>query len=262
MLRPAHFTHVDKALNARSDFNKCSVVGHNNYLAGNLVANLEVLVELVPWMWLKLLQTQSNALLFLVEIEDNNVELLVGLYDVGRIAYAAPREVGNVDKTIHSTEVDEYTVGGDVLNSTLKYLTLLKLSNDFLALLLKLGLDECLVRYNNVLVLLVDFHNLELHSLVDKHVVVADGLHVDLAARQESLDAKYINDHTALSATLDVTLNDFIVFKRLINALPTLSSASLLMRKHQLALVVLLILNKHLNGVAYLQVGIAPSDLS
>ena len=77
-----------------------------------------------------------------------------------------------------------------------------------------------------------------------------------MAARQESLDAKYINDHTALSATLDVTLNDFIVFKRLINALPTLSSASLLMRKHQLALVVLLILNKHLNGVAYLQVGV------
>ncbi len=161
-----------------------------------------------------------------------------------------------MDKTVNATEVDEYAVAGDVLNGTLEHLTLLELSDDFLALLLKLGLDECLVRYNNVLVLLVDFHNLEFHCLVDKHVVVADGLHVDLAAWQESLDAKYINDHTALSATLDVTLNDFIVFKRLINALPTLSSASLLVREHELALAVLLVLDKHLNGVANLEVGV------
>ena len=207
-------------------------------------------------MWLKLLETEGDALLLLVEVEDNNVELLIGLYDVGRIVHAAPREVGDVDKTVNAAQVDEYTVAGDVLNSTLEYLTLLELGDDFLALLLELGLDECLVRNNNVLVLLVDFNNLEFHGLVDKHVVVADGLNVDLATWQECLDAEYVNDHTTLSATLDVTLNDFIIFKRLVNAIPTLSGASFLVRKHQLALAVLLILDKYLNGVAYFQVGV------
>ena len=135
-------------------------------------------------------------------------------------------------------------------------MTLLELSDDFLALLLKLGLDECLVRNNNVLVLLVDLNNLELHCLVDKYIIVADGLNVDLATRQEGLDTKDVNDHTTLSAALDVTLNDLVILKRLVNALPALGCACFPVREHELTLLILLVFNKHLNGVAHLKVGV------
>ena len=71
------------------------------------------------------------------------------------MAYAAPREVCDMDKTVNTAKVDEYTVSGDVLDNTFEYLTALKLGNDLFLLLLKLGFDKSLVRYNNVLEFLI-----------------------------------------------------------------------------------------------------------
>ena len=93
----------------------------------------------------ELLQAESDALLLFVEVENNHIELLVRLNDVVRIVNTAPREVGDVDKTIYATQVDEHTVRGDVLNSTFEYLTLFELSDNFLALLFELSFNECLV---------------------------------------------------------------------------------------------------------------------
>ena len=128
----------------------------------------------------ELLQTEGDALLLVVEVEDNHVELLIELEHFFGVAYASPREVGDVDKTVHAAEVDEHTVAGDVLDSTFEYLTLFELGDDFALLLFKFGFDECFMRYDNVLELLVDFHNLEFHGLAHEHVVVADGAYVDL----------------------------------------------------------------------------------
>ena len=85
-----------------------------------------------------------------------------------------------MNETVHTAEVDEHTVGGDVLDCAFQHLTLLQLGDDFLLLLLQLGLDECLVADNNIAVLLIDLHDLEFHGLANEYIVVADGLHVDL----------------------------------------------------------------------------------
>ena len=194
--------------------------------------------------------------LLLVKVKDNNVEFLVGLHDVGGVVHASPRQVGDVDESVHTAQVDEHTITGDVLHGAFEHLALLEFSDDFLALLLKFGLDECLVRHHHVAVILVDFHNLELHGLAHEHVVVTDGLNVDLATGQESLDAEHVDDHTALSAALDEALNDLFVLKRLINALPTLGRACTTVREDELTLLVLLVLDKHFHSVAHLEVGV------
>ncbi len=85
-----------------------------------------------------------------------------------------------MNETVNATEVDEYTIRGDVLNSTLDNLALLKLRHDLLLLLLELCLDENLVANYYVAVLLVDLNNLEFHCLVDEYVIVTDWLNVDL----------------------------------------------------------------------------------
>ena len=136
---------MDKTFYTRSDFNECTVVSHNNYFTLNLVTYLEVFVKSIPRMGSELLQTKSDTLLFLIEVEDYYVELLIELYDFVGIVYAAPRKVGNVDQTVYATEVDEHTVRSDILNSTFEYLTLLKLRDDFLLLSFEFSLDECLV---------------------------------------------------------------------------------------------------------------------
>ena len=136
---------MDKAFYARSDLNECSVVSDNDNLALDVVTNLEVWVESVPWVWCELLQAEGDALLLVVEVEDNDIYLLVELYNLVWVAYAAPREVCDMDESVNTTKVNEYAVRGNVLDSTLKHLTLLELRDDLLLLSLKLCLDESLV---------------------------------------------------------------------------------------------------------------------
>ena len=83
----------------------------------NLVTNLEVWIEGIPWMWSKLLESESDALLLVVEVEDNDVELLVELNDFLRIAYAAPREVCDMDESVNTFfDFNEYTEVSEVAN--------------------------------------------------------------------------------------------------------------------------------------------------
>ncbi len=215
-----------------------------------LVAHLEVCIESIPWMWSKLLQTESNALLLVVEVDNNNVELLIEFYNLVWIAYAAPREVCDVDETINATEVDEYTVRSDVLNGTFKNLTLLELANDFLLLSLELCFDESLVANYNVAEFLVDLNNLEFHGLTNECIVVADRLHVNLAAWEECFCTKYVNNHTTLSAALHEALNDFVFLKRSVYALPRACSASLCVGEYETTLLVLKVFNVNLYCVA------------
>ena len=101
---------MDQTLNARSDLYECAVISDNDYLTLNVVAYLEVLVESVPRMRSELLQTESDTLLLVIEVENYDVDLLVECYNLVRIAYAAPREVCDVDESVNTTEVNEYAV--------------------------------------------------------------------------------------------------------------------------------------------------------
>ncbi len=173
-----------------------------------------------------------------------------------RIAYAAPREVCDVDESVNTAEVNEYTVRSDVLDSTFKNLTLLQFADNLFLLCFQLSLNECLVRNNNVAELLVDLDNLEFHSLAYEYVVVAYGVNVNLASGQECFDAEYVYNHTALCTALDVALDDFAILESSVDALPALAQAGFLVRKNELSLLVLLILYVDFNLVAYLQFGI------
>ena len=176
----------------------------------------------------QLLQTQSNTFLFVVEVQNNYIQLLIQLNNFARIAYTAPRQVSDVDQTVYAAQVDEYTVRCDIFNSTFQYLSFFKLTNDFFLLLFQFSFNKSLVRNNNVLEFLVDFYNLEFHSLSYEYVVVADRFHIDLRTRQECFDAEYVYDHTTLRAALDVTLDNFFVFESCVYAIPRASSASFL----------------------------------
>ena len=145
-----------------------------------------------------------------------------------RIAYAAPRKVGDVHQSVYAAKVNEHTIRCDVLDSTFQNLAFLQVRDNLLALCLKLSLDKSLVRNNHVAEFLVNLNNLELHGLAHEDVVVADRMNINLAAGQECLDAKHVYNHTALSAALDVALDNLILFESLVNALPALLQTSLL----------------------------------
>ena len=108
---------MDQTLNTRLNLYECAVVGNNNNLTLDVVTNLQVCVESIPWVWSELLQTESNALLLLIEVEDNNIDLLVELNNLLRIVNAAPAEVADMDQTVNTLlELYKYTEVGEVAN--------------------------------------------------------------------------------------------------------------------------------------------------
>ena len=256
VLAPRHFRNVNQTLHAGSDLHESTVVGHHDHAAANFVADLQIGIQSLPRMRGELLQTQRDALLLIVEVEDHDTDLLVELDDLLGMVHAAPREVRDVNQTVHAAQIDEHAVGGDVLDGSLEDLPLLELRHDDLLLRLEFGLDQRLVRHDHVAELLVDLHHLELHGLVHIYVVVADRLHVDLRTGQEGFDAEDVHDHAALRAALDVTLDDLVLLQRLVHAVPRLELAGLLVRQRQLAVLVLGRLDVHFDPVAHLQVGV------
>ena len=219
---------MDQALYARSYLYERSVVGHHYHAAFHVVAHLQVGIQSVPRMRSELLQAECDTLLLLVEVEYHHVDLVVEVYYLVRIAYAAPRKVGDVNQSVYASQVYEYAIRSDVLDGSFQDLSLLQLADDFLALLLQLSLDESLVGDNHVAELLVDFHYLELHGLAHEDIVIPDGVYVDLATRQEGLYAKYVYDHATLGAALDVSLYNLLLFQSLVDTIPALAQASLL----------------------------------
>ena len=161
-----------------------------------------------------------------------------------------------MDQTVYAAQVDEYTVRCDIFNSTFKYLSFFKLADDFFLLLFQFGFDKSLVRNNNVLEFLVDLYNLEFHSLAYEYIVVTDRFNIDLRTRQECFDTEYVNDHTALSTALDVTFDNFFVFKSCVYTVPRTGSASFLVRQDQLTFLVFLVFDVYFYCITYFQVWI------
>ena len=131
----------------------------------------------------QLFQAKSDTFLFIVEVKDNNVDLLIKLNDFFRMRNTAPRKVCDVDQTVYATQVDEYTVRSDVLNSSFQYLSFFQFRDNVFLLCFKLCFDKSLVRYNNVFEFLVDLHDLEFHCLSYEYIIIADRFNVDLRTR-------------------------------------------------------------------------------
>src|SRR5690554_7067240 len=50
----------------------------------------------------QLLQTQSNTLLLVVEVENNDIQLLIELYNLFGVRNTSPRQVGDVNQTVYA----------------------------------------------------------------------------------------------------------------------------------------------------------------
>ena len=204
----------------------------------------------------ELLQAESDTFLAFVEAKDNDIDFLVELDNLFRIGDATPREVGDVDETVHAAEIDECTVRNDVLDRTFENLTLFELADDLVLLGFDFGLDESLVGNHHVLVLVVDLDHLEFHSLVNIDVIVADGLDIDLGAGQEGLDAEHVDDQAAFGFALDITGDDLLVVVSLVDALPRFEDEGAFVGELELAVGVFLAFHIDFDFVADLEVGI------
>ena len=161
-----------------------------------------------------------------------------------------------MDQTVYAAQVDEYAVRGDVFNGSFEDLAFFEFADDVFFLLFEFGFDEGFMRHNHVAEFLVDFDHFEFHGFVDIDIVVADRFHVDLRTGQEGFDTENIDDHTALGAALDVTLDDFVFFERFVDAIPRAELTGFLVREDQLTFFVFGRFHIHFHFVTDFEVGV------
>ena len=254
MLSPTHFRHVDQSFYPRSHFYKGTIVSHHHNFAAHLISHLQARIKCIPRMRSQLFQTERNTFLLIIKVKNYNIDLFIKLNNLFRMRNTSPRKVGNMDQPVHAAKVDKHTVRCDILDRTFEYLAFFELRDDFFLLLLELGLDQRLMRHDDVLEILVNLHDFEFHRLADKYVIVTDWLHIDLRAGQESLDTEDIDDHTALCTAFNVTFDDFVFFKRFVDPLPRTSRTRFLVRQNQLPFFIFLIFNINFHFIADLQI--------
>ena len=129
------------------------------------------------------------------------------------MTYAAPRKVRNMNQSIYATQVDKYTVRGDILNGTFKYLTFFEFCNNVFFLLFQLSFNKSFMGNNHIFEFLIDFNHFEFHRFSNEHIIITNRLNINLRARQKCFNTEHINNHTAFRTTLDKPFNDFIIFK-------------------------------------------------
>ena len=108
--------NVNETFDAFLELHERAVRNEVRDLAFDLLAGRESLFDLVPRILLRLLQAERDALLLLVDVENDDFELLTDLEQFARMTEAAPGHVGDVEQAIHAIEIDERAEIGQVLD--------------------------------------------------------------------------------------------------------------------------------------------------
>src|SRR5262249_46347194 len=198
------------------------------------------------------LEAQGDLLLVLVHGEDVDLELLVDVDDLVRVADPVPGHVGDVEQPIDAAQVDEGAELGDVLDDALADLARLDLGQELLLHLLALVLDELAPADDDVAAGLVDLEDLALDRLADVVGDVRWPADVHLAGRQEDVDAD-VHQQAALDLAGDHAADDVALLVLLDDRLPLLLPLGLAVGQDDGAHLVLDGVEQHLHLVAGLR---------
>src|SRR5690606_37055309 len=251
---PAHPGDVDQAIDARLELDERAVVGDRDHLALHARTHRVLLRDVLRRIALELLPAERDALALPVDVEDLDVDFLADRDQLARVGHATVRHVGDVEQAIDAAEVDERTEVGDVLDDTLADLSGLQLLHQLLALAGALGLEDHAARHHDVAAALVELDDLELIGLAEQLVDVGNATQRDLRSRQERVDAHQVHHHATLDLLHQGALDRLVVLVRLADLLPHPHEVGLLLRKDDRALLVLEMLEEHLDLVTNLEV--------
>ena len=114
---------MDQAFDARFQLDERTVAHHVDNFALDGRANWILLDDVFPRILLLLLETQSDLLLFSIDLQNLDFDLLIDGNHLRWMANAFPAHIGDVQQTIDTAQVDERTEVGDVLDDTFAELT-------------------------------------------------------------------------------------------------------------------------------------------
>src|SRR3990172_232544 len=236
---------MDKPFDALFQLDESAVIGNAHYLAFDDGIDGIFSFHILPGMRLKLLQSQRNSVLFIIEIQYDDFDSFIQGDNFRRMRDPAPGQVVDMKQAIHSAEVDENTKIGDVFNNPFEHLAALQLLKDLFALSSQFPLHEDAVRHNDVLAHVVDFDDLEIHRLADEGVKIPNRSYIDLGAGQKSIHSAQIHHNAALDAASAFAWQNLVVLKGMNDLFPEAHKIGLAFGKDEVAFDVLDVVDKH-----------------
>ena len=256
-LRPRHFADVNQAFDSLLEFHERTVVSDADDASAYVRALGITMLGIEPRIGRELLESQRNALLVFVVLENLNLNLIADVDQIFGVSEASPGHVGDVQQAVEAAEIDERAVFGEVLDHSGEHRTFFQVLERLGALFVLLAFEQILTRHDDVAALLVqlddgDFERLALHA-----VQIADGTKVDLRARQESVGAENVDGQAAFNAVDDDGLDGLLFVVGFLDFFPGVNALRLLVREVDVAFLGLALVAHHVDFVAGLELGLA-----
>ena len=126
LVSPVHFRDVNQTFDAFLDLGKATVISQVSHFRDHAATLWVSASNGHPWVFTKLLEAERYAISLTIELEDFDIHLLSDFDDLARVLDALPRHVCDVEQSVNTTEVNEGTVIGEILDHALNRLAFLQ----------------------------------------------------------------------------------------------------------------------------------------
>src|SRR5208282_4494866 len=135
LLGPRHFGAVAQALHAGLELDEVAVVGDVGHPALELLPDTIAGLDVRPRVFLQLLHAERDAVGFVVDLDDPDLDLLADGQDFARMVDAPPGDIGHVQEAVDAAEIDERAIVGEVLDRAVDDLPFGEVGDDLVPLL-------------------------------------------------------------------------------------------------------------------------------
>src|SRR5687768_1743038 len=224
---PGDVRQVHEAVDAAREADEDAEVGDRLDLAGDLVAAVEVVAELLPRVRLALLDAQRDAAALLVDVEHHHLDFLADVHDFRRIhVLVGPVHLGPVHQAFDAFfDLDEAAVVGNVRDLAEQA----RAGRIAAADLLPRVVAELLDAQRHALALAIELEDahVDLVADVDHFRRMLDALPRHVGDVQQAVDAAEVDERAVVGEVLDRALDDR-AFLQLLEQLGALGAVFLL----------------------------------
>ncbi len=250
MLCPRHLADVNETFNTLFKFNERTVIRDGYDLSDNLCIDRITILNTLPRIGLQLFQSEADAVLHIVVIEHFDLNDIADIDNLTGMVDPAPRHIGDMQQAIHSTQVDECTEIGDVLDGTFADLIFREVGEYFLAHLGPFLLKDHAPAHHDIAPVLVYLDDLEADCPFDKLIEISDLPQCNLRSRQEGGNTHQIDHQSAFDAPVRTTYDDLAGIVGVLDLVPDLHKVGLRLAQNDLAVLVLNIFKVNIYLVA------------
>ena len=211
-----------------------AVIGDADDFSLDAGAEGETLRDRGPGIRKKLLAAKRDAVFFLIELEDLNLNFFAGVDHGGRMGHAAPHEVADVKQAVHTTEVHEDAVVGDVFDLAGDDCALGKAGHEGFALGLLIVFENHAAADDYVAALAIELEDADFNLAILPALEIVDGAQLNLRSRQKGAHTD-INDEAALDAFGNLARDIAMLAIGFLDTLPNAAAVGAHVRKEHIA---------------------------